>query len=70
MGRPKKLTPQDTTSYKNQYRAENYDRLYPFVPKGKKDYYREVASKAGMSLNEFMERAMDELATKLEAETQ
>ncbi len=53
------------TRAKNKYNTENYDRLYPHIKKGKKENYQAAAKKAGYSLNEFMERAMDELAEKL-----
>lgn len=53
------------TRAKNKYNAENYDRLYPYVKKGKKERYQRAAEAAGYSLNEFIESAMDLLADKL-----
>jgi hypothetical protein len=53
------------TRAKNKYNAANYDRLSPFVRKGKKDRYRAAAEAAGYSLNEFMEKAMDRLAAEI-----
>ena len=53
------------TKAKNKYAAANYDRLSPFVKKGKKDRYRAAAAAAGYSLNEFMEKAMDALAKEI-----
>jgi hypothetical protein len=53
------------TKAKNKYNAANYDRLSPFVRKGKKDRYRAAAEAAGYSLNEFMEKAMDALAEEI-----
>ena len=53
------------TKAKNKYNAANYERLSPFVKKGKKDKYREAAQAAGYSLNEFMEKAMDKLAAEI-----
>ena len=53
------------TRAKNKYNAANYERLYPFVKKGKKEKYQEAAKKAGYSLNEFMEKAMDALAAEI-----
>lgn len=53
------------TRAKNKYNAANYDRLSPFVRKGKKERYKEAATAAGYSLNEFMEKAMDKLAAEI-----
>ena len=53
------------TRAKNKYAAANYERLSPFVRKGKKDRYRQAAAKAGYSHNEFMEKAMDRLAAEI-----
>ena len=53
------------TRAKNKYNAANYDRLSPFVRKGKKDRYRAAANARGCSLNEFMETAMDRLADEI-----
>ena len=53
------------TKAKNKYNAANYDRLSPFVKKGKKQRYRDAAAAAGYSLNEFMEKAMDRLAGEI-----
>jgi hypothetical protein len=53
------------TRAKNKYNAANYDRLSPFVRKGKKDRYRAAANARGYSLNEFMETAMDRLADEI-----
>ena len=53
------------TKAKNKYNAANYERLYPFVKKGKKERYQKAAEAAGFSLNEFMEKAMDSLAAEI-----
>ena len=47
-----KKTGTAATKAKNKYNAANYDRLSPFVKKGKKDRYRAAAEAAGYSLNE------------------
>ena len=60
-----KKTGTAATKAKNKYNAANYDRLSPFVKKGKKDGYRAAAEAAGYSLNEFMEKAMDTLAEQI-----
>lgn len=62
MGRPKKEDTQNPTDYKRAFNEKNYDRLSPYVKKGKKDRYKQAAASAGQSLNEFMETAMDKLA--------
>ncbi|MBU7320836.1 transcriptional regulator [Paenibacillus oleatilyticus] len=48
------------TRAKNKYNAANYDRLYPYVPKGRKAVYEEAATKAGVSLNDYIIKALDE----------
>ena len=60
-----KKTGTAATKAKNKYNAANYDRLSPFVKKGKKDRYRAAAEAAGDRLNEFMEKAMDTLAEQI-----
>lgn len=65
MARPKKEDKQNPTDYKRDFNQRAYDRLSPYVKKGKKEVYQAAAKKAGYSLNEFMERAMDEMAEKL-----
>lgn len=60
----KKGTP--ATRAKNKYNAANYDRLYPYVEKGKKAYYEEEAKKAGYeSLNQFIIDAIEEKIRRL-----
>ncbi len=53
------------TRAKNKYNAANYDRLSPFVKKGRKEVYKQAAAVAGYSLNEFMIKAMDNLAAEI-----
>lgn len=48
------------TKAKNKYNAANYDRLYPYVKKGRKAEYEEAAQKAGISLNEYIIEAIEE----------
>lgn len=50
------------TRAKNKWNAENYDRLYPYIKKGKKELYIAAATAAGMSLNEWMEKTLDAAA--------
>lgn len=65
MGRPKKEGGQSATDYKREFNEKNYDRLSPYVKRGKKDRYKAAAEAAGYSLNEFMEKAMDAMAEKI-----
>lgn len=48
------------TRAKNKYNAQVYDRLYPYVKKGRKTVYETAAEKAGMTLNEFITTAIEE----------
>lgn len=48
------------TRAKNKYNAENYDRLYPYVPKGRKAVYEAAAKASGVSLNDFITKAIEE----------
>lgn len=50
------------TRAKNKWNTENYDRLYPYVKKGKKEIYLAAAQAAGMSLNEWIEKTLDAAA--------
>lgn len=65
MGRPKKQAGISATDYKRAFNEKNYDRLSPYVKRGKKERYKAAASAAGFSLNEFMEKAMDRLAAEI-----
>ena len=60
-----KKTGTAATKAKNKFNEKNYDRLSPYVKRGKKDRYKEAAKAAGYSLNEFMEKAMDSLAAEI-----
>lgn len=54
------------TRAKNKYNSANYDRLYPFVKKGKKERYIEAARVGGYnSLNDFLEQALDRQAAEI-----
>ena len=48
------------TEYKNQFIAENYDRVNLIVPKGKKELVKNHAEAQGESTNAFINRAIDE----------
>lgn len=44
----------------NKYIASNYDRINLTVPKGKKETIKAAADAAEMSVNEFINAAIDE----------
>lgn len=48
------------TKASNKYHAEKYDRLYPFVLKGRKAEIQAAADRAGETLNEYIVKAIDE----------
>lgn len=55
------------TRAKNKYNGANYDRLYPYVKKGKKAEYEKAAEDADYdSLNEFIIDAIEEKISRLE----
>ena len=51
-----------------RYNAKAYDRLYPFVPKGRKAEIQAAAETLGETLNEFIVRAIDERMKKVPKE--
>jgi hypothetical protein len=51
----------------NRYTAKNYDRLYPFVPKGHKAEIQAAAAAQGESLNDFITVAINERMKRLES---
>lgn len=48
-----------------RYAEKSYDRLYPFVPKGRKAEIQAAADAKGESLNDFIVKAIDERINKL-----
>lgn len=52
----------------NRYSAKAYDRLYPFVPKGRKADIQAAAEEQGETLNEFIVQAIEERMSRLQAE--
>ena len=50
-----KKTGTAATKAKNKYNAANYERLYPFVKKGKKERYQKAAETAGLHPKRFNE---------------
>ena len=43
----------------NKYVRENYDKILLTMPKGKKDLIKAAADAAGISVNSFINRAID-----------
>jgi len=48
------------TRAKNKFNFANYDRLYPYVKKGRKEIYEAEAKKRNKSLNDFIICAIEE----------
>ena len=48
----------------NRYNAKKYDRLNIAVPKGKKDIVKSAAASAGLTVNGWVNQAIDEKLTK------
>ena len=56
------------TDYKNAWLAEKLDRINLTVPKGKKEVIQAYASGMDLSVNAFINQAIDEKIQKIEAE--
>lgn len=52
------------TDYKNAWLAEKLDRINLTVPKGKKEIIQKVAADLGLSVNAFINQAIDEKLQK------
>lgn len=52
------------------YNAKAYDRLYPFVPKGRKAEIQAAADAAGESLNDFITKAIDERMERMASKSE
>jgi hypothetical protein len=51
---------QKNTDYKRQFNEKQYDRLYPYVKKGRKTIYEAAAKAEDKSLNDFISCALEE----------
>ena len=49
----------DQIKYQNEYNKQKYDRITIMTPKGKKDEIKAAAKAAGLSVNEFINQAID-----------
>lgn len=54
----------------NKYMKENYDRVNLTMPKGKKEKIQEQADSQGMSVNAYINAAIDEKMERDDAATQ
>ena len=52
------------TDYKNAWLAEKLDRINLTVPKGKKEIIQKIAADLGLSVNAFINQAIDEKIQK------
>lgn len=57
----KNKTAADQFKRQNDFIKNNYDRYSLTMPKGKKEKVIEAARKAGLSTNEFINAAIDEM---------
>ena len=53
----------NASKYRNDFIKQNYDRVNLTLPKGKKEQVKAAAAAAGMSLNEFINAAVDAYMT-------
>ena len=49
-----------SSAVKNRWNAKNYDDIRVRVPKGQKDIIKSAADAAGLSLNAFIQQAIEE----------
>lgn len=49
----------DQIKYQNDYNKQKYDRITIMTAKGKKDAIKAAAAAAGMSVNEFINKAIE-----------
>lgn len=54
----------EKSAYRNNWIAEKLDRVNLTMPKGKKEQVKEVADKVGLSLNAYINLAIDERIEK------
>ena len=63
---PRERDMKKQAEWSRTYNEKNYDRLYPFVPKGKKAEIQAAADKQGETLNEFIVKAIEERMNRLQ----
>ena len=57
---PRKKGDFNSNAYRNQYNAENYDRVNFTMPKGIKSRIKEAAQASGKSVNAYILEAVEE----------
>lgn len=55
-----KMDKTEKSAYRNNWIAEKLDRVNLTMPKGKKEQIKEAADRAGLSLNAYINLAIDE----------
>ena len=55
---------QEKSAYRNSWIAEKLDRVNLTMPKGKKEQIKETADRLGLSLNAYINLAIDERMEK------
>ena len=55
----------DQIKYNNDYNRANYDKITIMVPKGEKDNWKALAEAQGISMTEFIRRAVADFSEKL-----
>ena len=54
----------EKSAYRNNWIAEKLDRVNLTMPKGKKEQVKEAADRLGLSLNAYINQAIDERMEK------
>lgn len=54
--------------YNNAYNKENYDRISFLIPKGGRDYLKDVAASEGIKVNALIKRAIERELERIGAE--
>lgn len=54
---------QNRTAQKNRYQRETYDQMRYLVPKGKRDIIKAAAERRGISINAYINMAVDAALT-------
>lgn len=58
MPRPKRY--ESMTDYKNEWAAQNYDRINLTVPRGRKEAIQERAARKNLSVNAYINQLIDQ----------
>lgn len=53
-------TNQERNKYEEDYKNRNYDRVNLLLPKGQRDTLRAIATNAGISVNAWINKAIQE----------